>query len=218
MSGRVGPSAANKVKNNMLAAVLVFTIIPPVLAMSQAVIEHSCFLISQKLLEPPEISLTAAHCSKILITAASTGHALLQQCVRLLIPGIITYITTVAALADEPDAQKMHVAAIEEILKAFSSLVPSIPAALRSGVLGIFIPTLVLLLDPFKSPSSPIHVQVVTHLLSFATGSPTAFKEITGKLDQTLCDILEASIRQALGETKTQQPIVTKPQISLRSF
>lgn len=75
-----------------------------------------------------------------------------------------------------------------------------------------------LLLDPFKSPSSPIHMQVVTHLLGFATGSPTAFKEITSKLDQTLCDTLEASIRQALGETKVQQPIVTKPQISLRSF
>lgn len=54
-SGRVGPSAANKVKNNMLAAVLVFTVIPPVLAMSQAVVEHCCFLISQKLLEPPEV-------------------------------------------------------------------------------------------------------------------------------------------------------------------
>ena len=86
-------------------------------------------------------------------------------------------------------------------------------------LLGIFLPTLVLILDPSKSPSSPIHMQAVTHLLGFATGSPAAFKEAAGKLDQGVRDTLETSIRQAVGGGKAvPQVAAAKPQISLRSF
>lgn len=88
-------------------------------------------------------------------------------------------------------------------------------------LLGIFLPTLVLLLDTSKMPSSTIHMQAVTHLLGFATGSPAAFKEATGRLDQGVRDTLEASIRQAVGGGKiAAQTAATaaKPQISLRSF
>ncbi|KIJ41885.1 hypothetical protein M422DRAFT_60390 [Sphaerobolus stellatus SS14] len=219
MSGRVGPASSNKVKSNILAAVLILTVVPSTLNLSQAVVEHCCFLISQKLLEPPQISLTATHCAKTLITAASTGNVLLQHCVRLLVPGMIIYIASVAALADEPDTQKLHAPATEEILKAFSTLVPTLPEASRPGVLGILLPTLVLLLDPSKSPQSPVHVLAVTHLLGFATGSSAAFKETAGKLDQNVRDTLETSIRQAVGGAKsTAQQTVAKPQISLRSF
>ena len=78
---------------------------------------------------------------------------------------------------------------------------------------------MILLLDPPKSSSSSIHIQAVTHLLGFATGSPTAFKEAAGKLNQGMRDILEASIRQAVSGGKTViQAAALKPQISLRSF
>ncbi|KAF8584408.1 ARM repeat-containing protein [Ramaria rubella] len=220
MSGRVGPSSTNKVKNNLLAAVLILTVVPPTMAFSQAVIEHCCFLISQKLQEPSDISLTAAHCAKTLVTAASSGNALLQQCVKLLVPGLITYIASVAALADEFDAQKAQGPATEEILKAFSTFLSAVPEASRPNLLGILLPTLVLLLDPSKSPSSPIHVLTVTHLLGFATGSPVAFKEVAGKLNQGVRDTLEMSIRQAVGGGSkiAAQAASSKPQISLRSF
>jgi hypothetical protein len=142
------------VKNNLLAAVLILTVVPPSLALSQAVVEHCCFLISQKLLEPPEvrqhfclyvysspdaavsqISLTAAHCAKTIVTAASSGNALLQQCVKLLIPGMITYVASVAALAEEPDVQKVHAPATEEILKALSTFLPTVPEVSRKYLL-----------------------------------------------------------------------------------
>lgn len=62
-------------------------------------------------------------------------------------------------------------------------------------------------------------MQAVTHLLGFATGSPAAFKEAAGKLDQGVRDTLETSIRQAVGGGKAvPQVAAAKPQISLRSF
>ncbi|KAG6836471.1 hypothetical protein H0H93_007751 [Arthromyces matolae] len=55
MSGRSGLISAKKIKNNMLAAVLILTVIPPSVKVSQAVIEHCCFLITQKLLDSGEV-------------------------------------------------------------------------------------------------------------------------------------------------------------------
>lgn len=53
--GRDGPSCRKKIKNNMLAAVLILTVVPPSIRLSRAVIEHCCFLISQKLSETDEV-------------------------------------------------------------------------------------------------------------------------------------------------------------------
>ncbi len=44
-----------KVTNNLLAAVLILTVVPPYTGFSEAALEHCCFLISQKLLESPEV-------------------------------------------------------------------------------------------------------------------------------------------------------------------
>jgi len=77
----------------------------------------------------------------------------------------------------------------------------------------------VLLLDSSKSPTPPVHMQAVTHLIGFATGSPAAFKEAAGKLEQGVRDTLETSIRQVVGSAQaTKQEAAAKPQISLRSF
>lgn len=56
---------------------------------------------------------------------------MLEQCVKLLIPGMITYVASVAALVEEPDAQKVHAPATEEILKAFSTFLPTVPETSR---------------------------------------------------------------------------------------
>ena len=54
--GRDGPACRKKIKNNMLAAVLILTILPPIIRLSKNVIEHCCFLISQQLGESNEAS------------------------------------------------------------------------------------------------------------------------------------------------------------------
>ncbi len=46
-----------KIKCNLLAAVLILTVLPPTVQVGRPVIEHCCFLISQKLVEGSEVGL-----------------------------------------------------------------------------------------------------------------------------------------------------------------
>lgn len=54
--GRQGLISTMKITNNLLAAVLILTAVPPSIGCSQAAIEYCCSLISQKLTEPKEVS------------------------------------------------------------------------------------------------------------------------------------------------------------------
>jgi HEAT repeat-containing protein 5 len=72
-----------------------------------------------------------------------------------------------------------------------------------------------------STTATSITTQTTAQLLSFATTSPSAFKEAAGKLDASTRELLEHSIRRAMtgagaGVGGTGQ--VVKPQISLRSF
>ncbi|TDL16333.1 clathrin-coated vesicle protein [Rickenella mellea] len=219
MRGRSGPMITTKVTNNLLAAALILTVVPPSFGCSRAVIEHYCFLISSKFSESKEMSLTAAHCAKTLIAAGSSGNPLLQHCIKLLLPGMIEYIASVASMADNPASQEGHASAVDEVIKAFYTFFSSVAEPLRPRVLGVLLPAVVLLLDPSKSPPTPIHAQAITHVLAFATSAPAAFKEATGKMDQMPREVLESSVRQALGgKANTPSLPVAKPQISLRTF
>ena len=55
-----------KIKNNLLASVLILTSTPPSIQQSQAAVEHCCFLISQRLLEGPEV-ISIAFPSRVFI-------------------------------------------------------------------------------------------------------------------------------------------------------
>lgn len=55
--GRQGPISDKKVKNNMLVAVVVLTVIPNWVKIGRPVVEHFCFLITQKLLEDEDVSI-----------------------------------------------------------------------------------------------------------------------------------------------------------------
>ena len=86
-------------------------------------------------------------------------------------------------------------------------------------LLSVLLPTAILVLDPNCSPPSTLHTQGITHLLSYATSAPVAFKEAAGTLPNTTRDKLEVSIRQAVGGMGgSKQNHAAKPQISLRSF
>ena len=75
-----------------------------------------------------------------------------------------------------------------------------------------------LLSNQQLSATDPVRSQTATQLLSYATSSPVAFKEAASKLDQSQCDLLEQSIRRAIGSNASTASASTKPQISLRSF
>ncbi|EJD04810.1 clathrin-coated vesicle protein [Fomitiporia mediterranea MF3/22] len=234
MRGRQGAISTMKVTNNLLAAVLILTVVPPYVGFSEAALEYCCSLISQKLLEK-EVSLTAAHCTKTIVLAGTSGNVLLKHCMKLLLPGMIEYIAFVASLAVDGPAQETHVKGVDEILKAFSAFFSATPDEFRARTLGVLLPTLALLLDPSKSsssssststPSSTIlmHNLAVTQILSLATLAPGAFKDAMSKMDEVdggMKERLEVSVRQAIGGTKGGAGAMqgnAKPQISLRSF
>ncbi|KAI0742742.1 clathrin-coated vesicle protein [Daedaleopsis nitida] len=216
MSGREGPMCNKKIKCNMLAAVLILTVLPPTVPVGTPIIEHACFLISQKLVEGSEVSLTAAHCAKTLVMASTSGNPVLRQCARLLLPGLVECLAKAAASSDEPNPPERMLATVGEINKALSALFMSLTEELRPRALGVIMPVLILFLDPARQPALPLHTLGVTQLLSLAAASPTAFKDATGRLEPSTRETLETSVRQALG---SKGPVAeVRPQISLRSF
>jgi len=54
-SGRSGVISTKKIKSNMLAAVLILTVTPSWVKFGRQVIEHTCYLISQKLQDADEV-------------------------------------------------------------------------------------------------------------------------------------------------------------------
>ncbi|KAF8998676.1 armadillo-type protein [Cyathus striatus] len=219
MRGRQGLISAKKTRNNLLAAVLILTVVPSSVKVGRAALEHCCFLISQKLLDADEISLTAAHCAKTLVLASAAGNSILRQCTRLLLPGLVEFLAKMSPLVHDGSITEAHVTAIGEVWKALSGFFSSVGEDHRARVLGVLLPTISLLLLSPQVPSTPLNTQTVTQLLSFATTSPAAFKEAAEKLDPSTRELLEHSIRRAVGGTATaaSQP-ASKPQISLRSF
>lgn len=92
-------------------------------------------------------------------------------------------------------------------------------------LLGVLLPTISLVLstNPAPTTATSITTQTTAQLLSFATTSPSAFKEAAGKLDTSTRELLEHSIRRAMGGGADGLGVggtgqATKPQISLRSF
>ncbi|KAJ4473613.1 clathrin-coated vesicle protein [Lentinula aciculospora] len=217
MRGRQGVACTKKVKNNLLAAVLILTAIPPSIKIGQPVVEHCCFLISQKLLETHEVSLTAAHCARILIAASASRNVLLRCCVKLLMPALIEYIAKMVPLVNDGSIPESHATAISEVWKAFAIFFGSLAESARTRLLGVLLPTISLLLADSQNSPSPVVAQSIKHLLSYATISPTAFKKAAAKLDAPTRELLEYSVRRAVGggpQTVSVQNAM-KPQISL---
>jgi HEAT repeat-containing protein 5 len=171
------------------------------------------------------------------MAASSSGNLMLRQCARFLLPALIEYIAKMIPFVDDTSLSEQHLAAVSEIWKAFAVLFASVPDDQRefldpcisnsseqshSGtrILGILLPTIVLLLRPSEASPTTLHAQSVSQLLSFATSSPASFKEATGKLDPPARERLEQSIRKAVGNTMSSAGghNAPKPQISLRSF
>jgi HEAT repeat-containing protein 5 len=141
-----------------------------------------------------------------------------------------------------------HAAAVAEVWRAFAALFSITLEENRKSfflfellfltewmffvgprLLSVLLPTISLLLSNNTTPTptisttaTSITTQTTAQLLSFATTSPSAFKEAAGKLDINTRELLEHSIRRAMGGTGTGgvggAGQAVKPQILLRSF
>jgi hypothetical protein len=86
-------------------------------------------------------------------------------------------------------------------------------------LLGVVLPTIALLLSNSQTTATAVTTRTISQLLLYATSSPSAFKEAASKLDSSTRELLEQSIRRAMGgPSLSTGPSATKPQISLRSF
>jgi hypothetical protein len=127
--------------------------------------------------------------------------------------------------------------ALGEVWKAFNTLYSSIaqeqsisPFPIRvlsrlshppgSRMLGVFLPTITLVLSDSESPGgAPVRSQAIAQLLSYASSSPAAFKVAAEMLPAETREVLEQSIRRAVGGSNSAGSTTgAKPQISLRSF
>ncbi|KAG1883078.1 hypothetical protein F4604DRAFT_1920974 [Suillus subluteus] len=205
-------------KTNLLAAVLILTVIPAQVAVSRDVVEHLFFLISQKLEEgDQQMAIVAVHCAKTLTIAAS-GSELLRACVRLLLPALIQYVAKMVPRVDDGTVSEQQAISIDEVWKTFATLVLLAKDEQRPRLLSVLLPTITLLLRPSQMPPSTIHSSGVAHLLSLAASSPASFKEATTQLDPSVREVLEVSIRKAVEGAAGPVQQSMKPQISLRSF
>jgi len=138
----------------------------------------------------------------------------------MLIPGLIEYIAKMAPLVADGTISEAQSAAVGEVWKAYAAIFLSVAEEHRDRLLGIFLPTIALMLARGESSSPPpLYSQSVAQLLMFATTSPAAFKEAAAQLDPPIRELLELSIRRAIGNASPAAPQSSaKPQISLRSF
>lgn len=194
---------------------LSLTVVPSDSRLSKPLVEYCCTLISQKLEEddvrfslrkhacldpdPRQSSLTAAYCCKTIVLASTApqSNPALKHCLRFLIPGIIRFMSSAAADGgDDQTFSENKRQGLEEVTKAFSTFFGIVPTEHKSRMLGILLPTYLLLLS--TEDVAPQHIIGVQSLLQVASSAPQAFKDATGKLEQQQKTLLENTLREAL--------------------
>ncbi|PWN53232.1 hypothetical protein IE53DRAFT_199598 [Violaceomyces palustris] len=211
MRTRAGSVADSKTKNSLLATVVLLTSLPASVKISQAVAEHACFLIVQKMsAEEDDVSMTAVNCARSLILASSRGNPALQYCVGQLLPGLVEFLIKNGPEAVKHQQQRDSGSVkVEEIVRTFTALFNIIPTSHRARMLGIILPIFLLLVSASSSSSAHLANQhgqnqgtiqnlVVSQLVSIATSDPTSMKEATSNLDPERKSLLETCIRSAL--------------------
>lgn len=164
--------------------------------------------------------------------ASLSGSPQLGQCAYPLISGFVQCLIKLAAYQEDSIIQYLPI--IQEAWKCLTVLftassdansetiyhinLNNIDKFLESQVLAFILPVMILYLQPESKTLAYIHQQTLTSILSFASASPATFKHITSKLEGESRDILEISVKQALGSTKAVLSEASKPQISLRAF
>ena len=80
------------------------------------------------------MALTAAHCAKTLILASGSGSAILHQCAKLLLPGMVEYVAKVPGLATDETAMRKQSPIMEEVFKAFNVLFLNVAEEARTSM------------------------------------------------------------------------------------
>jgi HEAT repeat protein len=244
MRSRVNPVANIKIKNNLLALVLVLTALPLSVKVSKPVVEQIASDIGRYLSvgnDRPELGLTPIHCATTLLAASlrnvpgtSRPSPVLQHAAMCVLTPLITYISeAVLAIAEAEEAgsaasSDVVATALEGLGQVIRGLVAwcnGLPEDVKPRGYGILVPTLCLLLDPVGSdPAAPtaMHTLATNTLLSLAAASPKAFKDATQAMPEGERVSLERAVRDAVGARAAAKPaasaVVERKGIALKSF
>ncbi|KAF9487688.1 hypothetical protein BDN71DRAFT_1594368 [Pleurotus eryngii] len=215
MSGRSGAISTKKVKNNLLAVMLILSVLPPTVQIGKTVVERCCFILSHKMMDDDDDDMTSC-------TGGSPLHPYPRR------RSYIADWTPPPPPLLSGSVSDAHIVGIGEVWKAFSAIYASVPEEHC-----VFLPTILLTLSNDKeatttigsaaSPSLSMHTLSIAQILSFAALSPNAFTQAAAKLDPGARESLEQAVRKAVGKTATQAPGQGtgqggKPQILLRAF
>lgn len=241
VSARVNPVANIKIKNNLLALVLILTALPLSARVSKPVVEQIAADIGRYMStssERPELGLTPIHCASTLLVASlrnvpgtSRPSPVLQHAAMCVLTPLIGYVAdAVVAVAEaegNDQADSANIASIleglREVVRGLVTWCNGLPEDVKPRGYGILVPTLCLLLDP-GSPSEPsqMHLIATNTLLSLAASSPKAFKDATQAMPEGERAGLERAVREAVGARakpqSAQQPSVERKGIELKSF
>ncbi|KAL7423379.1 hypothetical protein Q5752_002682 [Cryptotrichosporon argae] len=239
LAARVNPIANVKIKNNLLALVLVLTALPANTRVSRPVVEQIAYTVGTYLgagAERPELGLAAVHCASSLLQASlraqagSTGAQprpapVLQHAALHLLPHLITFLADAAVASTDAALPAATLDAAREIVRALVSWVAALPEPAKPRGYAVLLPTLCVLLDPGAAGAaapSPLHALATSTALALAQGAPKAFKDATAGMAEGERAQLERAIRDAVGAHAhahgRSEAGVEKKGIELRSF
>lgn len=220
MRTRVNPVANIKIKNNMLALVLILTSLPLGVPVSKPVIEQAVadmarYMSPASMAERPELGLTPVHCATTLLQASlrtlpgspPRPSPALQHAALCVLASLISYISDVvvaSASADDPDSIPLD--GVRESIRGLVAWCAGLPEDSKPRGYGVLLPTLCLLLDPESSSSpSQLHGLATATMLGLAQSAPKAFKDATQAMPEGERAQLERAVREAVGARSAGQ-------------
>ncbi|UZJ56964.1 hypothetical protein CBS101457_006284 [Exobasidium rhododendri] len=162
MRARSGRVVTNKIKNNMLAIVVMITSLPRDFRVSKSVLEQFSFQVVQRLNVPVmegdgvdaegevasvEIAMTSINCLKTIFLAASRlANPNLLFCVGQMLPLVVALLVKANRKGSKRNRRSTRV--LEELLKTVGSVCSvAQDDRLRARLIGIVMPTLMLYVD-----------------------------------------------------------------------
>lgn len=229
--------ASIKIKNNLLALVLILTALPLSARVSKPVVEQIASDIGRYMStssERPELGLTPIHCATTLLLASlrpvpgtSKPSPVLQHAAMCVLTPLIGFVADAVVSLAETSEGPTAIATLEglrEVIRGLVAWCNGLPEDVKPRGYGILVPTLCLLLDPGADSSdpSPAHQLATNTLLQLAASSPKAFKDATQAMPEGERSGLERAVREAVGARAAakpqQQTREERKGIALKSF
>lgn len=228
-------SVANvKIKNNLLAMVLIATSIPLSVQVSKLVIEQMCSDIGRYMGagdERPELGLTAIHCATSLLVASlrpmpgqpPRPSPVLQYAAMCVLTPMIQHVADTVVSVAAGSAGPRAVEGVGEVIRGLVTWCGGLPEDVKPRGYGILLPTLCLLLDPtgVEKPSG-LHKVATNTMLQLAQNSPKAFKDATQAMAEGERAGLEKAVRDAVAQAGSSAAsgagAQEKKGIALKSF